>query len=365
MISNEEFLLHQITGLLRNSPNKHIVHYALNKPDIVIEEYYIYFESAEMSRIGPIIDFDDHQIYKVMLTVDLVLNTRINEGIETPIKNLKIDLYTALEKNEYLYRDLLFSVDDLLFYVNNLRNQKVSKTLNFAALTPCELPQASFNYIDNIRQFQALHFTSNTSPVLDLYFEDEFNDLFAIASNSLANLYRMSGRVIEELEDIPYGFSKSGFNIYPRFNNAISEVAGNIYNFWERIAFVLNEFYPIKNSHKNPPSFKKYILEKVQQSKSNNFLKNKYLNWFDLRIQKEHLNLETLRHPTIHYNKSSTPSGLRTIELRKNSQNDPDKIRNAWKGQLFFLKNELSTLSEGTEYCVRLLYAWAETGKLN
>lgn len=71
--------------------------------------------------------------------------------------------------------------------------------------------------------------------------------------------------------------------MYPRFNNAISETAGSIYNFWERIAFFINEFYPL-NANSKAPSYWRYFDEVNKRAAKNSTLRNQvsvglYLAW--------------------------------------------------------------------------------------
>src|SRR5690606_36849385 len=139
--------------------------------------------------------------------------------------------------------------------------------------------------------------------VFDLFeFDSEINELFAVSSNSLAFLVRFRERVAGELLVANEHNYSPNLNVYPRFNNAIAETAGYIYNIWERITFILNEFFPKKKNFS--PSFEQYFKNRSKELEH----KEEYINdeflWFYKRLEVEHAKLGSLRHPLVHYNKN-------------------------------------------------------------
>jgi len=252
-------------------------------------------------------------------------------------------------------------LDDLLFYLNRFRNDQAKEDYNFPILSSCELGGQGFNFIDRGRAFHTKYFDQYKGPVFDLYYGDEFNELYAIASNGLAFLYRSRDRVMEEADLMSNYYYRSSLNLYPRFNNAVAEVAGTIYAAWERIAFLLNEFYPLTPNMQMAPSFKRYVTDKAKEAKKDTRLLNPHLEWFKDRINLSHATLENLRHPTIHYNKKRTPSGTRAVELMKQRLDNPGikLLKQTWNNELAFLKKELEMFNEGLEHAIMLLETWA------
>ncbi|RYY06709.1 MAG: hypothetical protein EOP43_05525 [Sphingobacteriaceae bacterium] len=148
--------------------------------------------------------------------------------------------------------------------------------------------------------------------------------------------------------------------MYPRFNNTISETAGSIYNFWERISFFINEFYPLNINSNKAPSYWKYFDEVKKRADKNSSLKNTSLDWFISRLynSKEQERLNDLRHSLIHYNKSKNIKGTRSASFIENRPDKSETIEE-WKGDILFLRKELDNLSIALEKVINLIETWA------
>lgn len=192
------------------------------------------------------------------------------------------------------------------------------------------------------------------------YFEYELTELYAILSDNLAFLYRYKDRAFEEIDVKDYSRCRYQIFMHPRFNNAISETAGSIYNFWERLAFFINEFYPLNANSNSAPSYWKYFDEIDKRATKNSTLKNIKLDWFvaRLHITKEHERLNELRHPLVHYNKTRNVKGTRSADFIE-KQPYKEEIKKEWDAEILFLRNELDNLSIALEKVIGLIETWA------
>lgn len=255
---------------------------------------------------------------------------------------------------------MLLNLDDLLFYLNWSQNHLTKKEEKFPELEPCSYKEGEFNFISSGRELYNKYFPDYSGGALDLYFNDELIESYALLSNNLSFLYRYKDRVFEEIAQYDNSNYQSSLFMYPRFNNAISETAGSIYNFWERIAFFINEFYPLNANSNTAPSYWKYFAEIKKRATKNSTITNSNLDWFVSRLgnKKEQKRLNDLRHSLIHYNKGKNIKGVRSASFIENRP-DKDKTIKEWKSEILFLRNELDNLSIALEKVIGLIETWA------
>jgi len=356
---DNRYLFDELFSELSMWPNTHLIKKRLLNFSNVPAYFGFVCEGRKGGTINSFINVNNKEIKKLSLTCSLSFYDEDGIHYENKLLNFTIDLFVVLKNSNSTEDHIIMGVDEFILYLNAQRNEEAKKQFDFPSLIPCQLPPNDFNYISEGRRIKNLYFESYNGPVLDIYFEDELKEVFAITRNSLAFLYRHKLRVFEEIELIGNHNYHSQFSIYPRFNNCISETAQGLYNFWERIAFVFNEFFPLRNNTHNAPSYYKYFTE--QTKKIDNSLKTINFQWFFNRLKNEHDKLSKMRHPTIHFNPSSTPSGMRSIDLIKHSYNDLDKTKllKTWNEEISFLKSELTKLSEALEKTLLLIEEWA------
>ena len=362
-MTDDQVFNQHLRARLAQKPHLHIVNHVLkmmsNIPEYAGYGFGLLFEPVRQ----PFLEFESIVIEKVTLIADISLFDGRRFHFNDDFKGIHFEFYLAKPKSNYDSDNwILMDLNDLIFYVNREQNAKAIEQYNFPKLTNCEFGSGVFDFISEGRSFRNKYFDNYNGPVFDMYYADELNELFAIASNGLAFLYRTRDRAIEELELTPNFYFSSQINIYPRFNNAIAEVAGTIYAAWERIAFLFHEFFPLQLNAKMAPSFKRYITDKAKEAKKNTRLQNTDLEWFDQRINGDHLLLEEFRHPTIHYNDNRTPSGTRAVELMKTEMNAQSitQTKQAWNRELEFLKDELKVFNDALLHAVGLLNNWAD-----
>lgn len=356
--NDDTFLFDEIFSDLTYSPNKHLVHARINDY-LGVSDYEGYFFERNRDGISlPFLEVNGKKIEKFHLTCSLGFYDSTGKQLDYQIQDFSIDLYIVLKNPEYVEDHTIMGIDELALYITMQRNDEVKGLLDFPTLTPCQLPQMEFNYINEGRRILNTYFPNLKGPAMHLYFENELNEVFAVTSNSLAFLYRYRNRAIEEITIIGNNHFNPQFHVYPRFNNCISETAGYLYSFWERIAFVLNEFFPINNSNR-VPSFYQYFTK--QKEKNDTSLKSKTFDWFANRLDNEHKTLGEMRHPMIHYNKFGSPSGMRSADLIEQLHNGLDKTElcKTWSDELDFLKSELANLSDGLKNMLLLVEEWA------
>ena len=348
--------------MLTYHPNQHIIKHVLDKIKGLPDYNGFGIGGSFEVEVNKFLELNERKIEKLRIKADISLFDTTGKHFDEEISNCTFEFYLVTDERNYDPDSwLLLSLDDLLFYLNRLQNERAIAENQFPKLISCELGGPGFNYIDRGRAFHRRYFSQYTGPVFDLYYGDEFNELFAIASNGLAFLYRSRDRVMEEADLMTNYYHQLSLNLYPRFNNAIAEVAGTIYAAWERIAFLLNEFYPSAPNSIMAPPFKRYITDKVKEAKKDTRLLNVHLQWFENRIKQSHIVLENLRHPTVHYNKRRTPTGTRAVELMK-KQLDAQGVallKQTWNDELAFLKRELEIFGDGLEQAIMLLECWA------
>ncbi|MEN5086104.1 hypothetical protein ABE426_06510 [Sphingobacterium faecium] len=356
---DNRYLFDELFSELSIWPNTHLVKKRLLNFSNVPAYFGFVCEDSKGGTINSFINVNNKEIKKLALTCSLSFYDEDGIHYENKLLNFTIDLFVVLKNPNLIEDHIIMGIDEFIFYLNTQRNEEAKKQFDLPSLNPCQLPSKDFNYISEGRRIKNLYFESYNGPVLDIYFEDELKEVFAIARNSLAFLYRHKSRVFEEIELIGNHNYHSQFSIYPRFNNCISETAQGLYNFWERIAFVFNEFFPLRNNTSNAPSYYKYFTE--QSKKNDNSFKTINFQWFFNRLENEHDKLSNMRHPTIHFSSSSTPSGMRSIDLIKHSHDDLDKTKlmKTWDDEISFLKSELTKLSEALEKTLFLIEEWA------
>ncbi|KAA8476831.1 hypothetical protein F1649_19330 [Arcticibacter tournemirensis] len=349
----------EIFSELRYHPNEHLTHNRLLAYKNIPEYKGFVFEYNRSGSSAPFLRVNGKEIDRYELSCDLGFYDETGKHLDYKLPNFTIELFIVRKEPEYSDNLIIMGIDELAFYLNVQRNDEAKATFNFPSLSPCELSSDGFNYISEGRRILNSYFPTLQGPALDLYFEDELNEIFAVTTNALAFLYRIKERVFEETTLIKSHRYSSQFNMYPRFNNGISEVAGGLYSFWERIAFVFNEFFPLSQSSNRVPSYHQYFTK--QAEKADISLKTASFNWFFDRLDNQHKRLGELRHPMIHYNKHSSPSGMRSAELIKQLHNnlDPAILQQTWAEELEFLKSELAILSTGLEKMLTVIEEWA------
>lgn len=357
--NDDRMLYDEIFSELRYHPNKHLIHTRLlDYQDIPKYDGFVFGQNRSGSS-NPFLTINDKEIGRYQLSCDLGFYDENGKHLDYIVPNFSVELFIVRKEPEYADNLIIMGLDELIFYLNMQRNNEAKTTFNFPILSPCELQSKGFNYINEGRRILNSYFPLLEGPTMHLYFEDELNEIYAVTSNALAFLYRIKGRVFEETRLMKNNRYNSQFNMYPRFNNGISEVAGGIYSFWERIAFVFNEFFPLTPSSNRVPSYYQYFTKRAE--KKDQFLKTISFNWFVDRLENEHKRLAELRHPMIHYNKHSSPSGMRSAELIKQFHNnlDPTTLQQTWADELSFLKSELAMLSIGLEKMLTVIEEWA------
>jgi hypothetical protein len=361
---DHQVFLQHLQARLTQKPHQHIIsHVLLGMPGL--PEYDGFGFGRRFEPVAhSFMELTDSTIQKISLSADISLYDERGKHFENDIKDCHFEFY-LLRYND-LYDSaywMLMDLSDLLFYLNRLENTLAAQQFKFPVLASCDSAINGFDFISAGREFRNKYFDTYEGPVFDLYFGDELKELFAIASNGLAFLYRTRDRAIQELELTPNHYFSAQINIYPRFNNCIAEVAGTLYAAWERIAFLLQEFFPSAQNPKMPHSFKRYINDKAKYAVKDARLLNTDLTWFDQRINADHLRLEELRHPTVHYNDTRTPTGTRAVELMKSSMDEQSiaATKKAWNEELKFLKDEMKAFDEGLEHSISLLNAWANS----
>lgn len=341
-------------------PNKHIVLQAIRKHDLGFEPEYFYFDDFDAKRTH-FINLNDIQVFKTNIKCDITFTKTPENHNKKTLKDFLLEFYIV-------YRDsndidpLLLNLDDLLFYLNWNQNHLIKKEEKFPELKPCFYNEGEFNFISSGRELYNKYFPNYSGGALDLDFEDELIESYALLSNNLSFLYRYKDRVFEEIAQYDNSNYQSSLFMYPRFNNAISETAGSIYNFWERIAFFINEFYPL-NANSKAPSYWRYFDEVNKRAAKNSTLRNTSLGWFVSRLgdKKEQERLNDLRHSLIHYNKAKNVKGIRSASFIENRPDKNETIKE-WKAEILFLRNELDNISIALEKVIGLIETWASAG---
>jgi hypothetical protein len=350
----------EIYSELRYNPNKHLISRRLSAYQNIPSHKGFTIEYKRDGSCNHFLTINNKEIEIVQLTCDLGFYNEVEKCLDFKLANFSIELYIIRKNPEYVENTMIMDLDELTYYLNMQGNETAKLINEFPVLNSCEYSQNGFNYISDGRKILSTYFPQfkGSFPALDIYFQDELKEIFAITSNALAFLYKHKDRVFEEIELMNNNRYSSQLNIYPRFNNAISEVAGGLYSFWERVAFVFNEFFPLNPLSDRLPSFYQYFDK--QNQKIGATLKTANFNWFVARLDNEHKRLGELRHPMIHYNKHSSPSGMRSAELMKqhNSVN-PTVLKQTWSNELEFLKSELTVLSISLEKMFMVIEEWA------
>lgn len=355
----------QVFSELRYPPNKHLVNARLKNydhPDIFDG---FTFELNRNVEETPFLTVDDLSITKLQLTSDLQFFKYKDPAFNFKLPGFQLEVYQVKKEGFDTTKDMvLLSLDELVLYLNEENNRQAKVQYGFPELHACEFEPGSFNYITASREIKNAYFTQTPglSAALHMDFEHELKEIYAIATNNLAFLYRTKDRVFEEITSLKNERYNLGFHIYPRFNNAVSEVASSLYSLWERIAFILNAFFAADPTNSLTPSFKSYIIKKRKIVNQDAAYNTDSFKWLNARIGDQHERLSELRHPMIHYNERRNPPGMRSVELlkvRRRELNDAE-LMSKWSDELEFLKQELSQVSVGLEKAVNLVREWAQ-----
>lgn len=366
----KRFFYDQVFSELRYPPNKHLVINKLTEYDYPEVYSGFVFELNREAESSVFLKIDNITVEKLILISDLSFWKDCDPHFRFLLSGFQLEIYHVIKDGYYSSKDLLLlSLDELILYLNVQNNDKAKLQFNFPELRPCEFEDGGFNYITESRNIKNLFFAEkpDLSAALHVHFETELKEIYAIAANNLAFLYRTKDRVFGEILSLKNDQYYLGFHLYPRFNNAVSEVANSLYSLWERIAFILNAFFPANPKRSMTPSFKEYFTIKKNKEVSQNLsLETPSYNWFQARLATEHPRLSDLRHPMIHYNENRNPPGMRSVELLKVScseLNVPELIIK-WTDEIQFLRSELDQVSVGLEKAILLVKEWAVYYKL-
>ncbi len=345
---------------LNLQPNKHIVLQALRKYNLDFEPDYFSLGDFNPTRTH-FIKLNEIQVFKSEFNCELTYGKAFKKD-KSEIKEFFLELYIVYRDQDDR-KPLLLNLDDLLFYLNQLQNQLRRKEEHFPLLESSLLTveeQERYKFSTRFEHALKVYFSNYKGPASSWNFEDELTELYAMLSNNLAFLYRYQERVFEEIEVKDNEIYELQIFMYPRFNNAISETAGSIYNFWERIAFFINEFFPLDSKSNTAPSYWKYFDSINKKTAKNSSLKNATFDWFldRLYVTKEHEHLNELRHPLVHYNKTRNIKGTRSADFIENRPDKNDIIKE-WKAEILFLRSELDNLSIALEKVIGLIETWA------
>jgi hypothetical protein len=352
------YLFDEIFLELERFPNKHLIEKRLKDYSNIPEFEGFAIKDNRNGKNQHFITINNKELKKFNLTCTLGFYDSNGLGLEYCLHDFSIDLFVVLRDPDYYQDHLIMGIDELIMYLTTQRNDEAKKLYEFPVLKSCQYHEDGFNYISEGRRILNNYFPELKGPSMDLYFEYELNEVFAITSNSLVLLFRNKDRVFEEIDLIKTSNYYPQLEIWPRFANCISETAAGIYNFWERVTFVFNEFFPLDTNSKQTPSFYQYFTKhekKVDLPKSENFY------WFFNRLGNEHKKLGEMRHPVTHFNKYASQSGMRSIELIKQLHTDFNKevLKQQWLFDLEFLKSELSIISTALEKMLLLVEEWA------
>ncbi len=354
-LERNRILANKIFVLLGYDPHTSIVKNRLYDYNKIPRNDGFYFAGTQDVVVKPFLSFPDETIDKVDLKADLHFYDKAGKTIKFYLEGFALEVFVISLKGDDYYSDpVLIGIDELTFHLNKRRNDLVKQRYNFPSLD-------TNRYIDEGRKIIHRYYTSRyNNHVFDLYFADELQELYAIITNTLAFLYKNRDRVFGELRVAHNINYQSHIHLYPRFTNTISEVAGLMYGFWERISFVINEYFPLDATSTIPPSYDRYFREMRKLMKASNCLSNESFRWFASRIDNQHRTLGNLRHPTIHYNKNRSPTGMRSAHLMRFLQGELDSqtLEKAWMKELDFLTSELKNLNLGLFHTVELLSAW-------
>lgn len=361
MAENQE--IKSVLVMLGYEPNKHIVVQAMEKYE-GIPNYngYSFGFNLEGSRTR-FLETSENVVYKINFTCDLELYDHTGKMMNFLIPNFSLELYQIDKDGNDM---TLMNVDELIYYVSTVRNDEVKIRYNFPPLTACEYSDTGHNANAKGREIRNKYFPRLAAKSLDLHFEDELREGYAVATNALAFLYKYKDRVIGELKVLNNERYRSDFHIFPRFNNAIAEVAGSIYSIWERTTFMINEFFPADSKAAQAPSFNQYMKAARKKVLRRPELNTAAYQWFLDRFENGHTILSDLRHPTVHFNDKRIPSGMRSTELLKSRPHELNaaQLEKKWLGELDFLKAELGRISEGLLKAVQLIEEWAVIEKI-
>lgn len=356
MTENQE--IRRVLVMLGYEPNKHIVVQALEKyTDIPDYTGFNFSFNLQGSRTR-FLETSENVIYKVSFTCNLEFYDHAGKTMDFQIPHFSLELYQIEnDRNEMT----LLNVDELVYYVGKVRNDEVKISYDFPLLTACEYSDTGNNANAKGIEIRNKYFPKLAANSLNCYFEDELKEGYAIATNALAFLYKHKDRVIGELKVLNNESYRSDLHMFPRFNNAIAEVAGTIYSIWERTTFMINEFFPVDPNAAQAPSFIQYMKSARKKVLRRPELNTAAYQWLLARFENEHATLSELRHPTVHFNDKRTPNGMRSTELLKTRPKDLNaaQLEKKWLSELDFLKTELGRISEGLLKAVQLIEEWA------
>jgi hypothetical protein len=352
----------RLLNLLCLFPNKHLITQELSRyGNIPIYGSYS-FGINRVIGIEVFLVLDQKKIELFKIKAELCFHDETGRLLDFTIEDFSIQIFVAtkIQDNSYDQPEIM-GIDELIFYLNSHQNIKAKKQYKLPYLNIWHWPLETFGFKREGLNILSSYFPNHDGKVFDDDYESELKELHAIITNNLAFLLRYQERVMEELELIYNQAYESDLNVFPRFNNSISETASSMYNFWERIAVILNSFYPSKPNAKSPPSLNQYFREIKKVIGNDSRYQNKYLDWFVIHLSNEHKRLGDLRHPMIHFNFDRNPHGLRSADLMKEMWKgiDPQKIQFQWKSEIKFLQQEITELIIGLEYSLELIKCWA------
>jgi len=332
---------------------------------------YHYFASCSNVVQQEIFTLLDEKIFRIQYhNTLLVLKDKDDRTNKATIQDFKIEFFVSYGDAGGTYnRPLILGIDELSFFINRRLSDSITQSEGFPKLSFVSERSLNDDFISKGRAILRNFFPDYDGSLFNvLDFEKELTESFALAGNSLAFLIRFQERVRLELNVAKNDNFESKLIVYPRFNNAIAEAANQIYNLWERIVFLINEFFPLKNGTKsgqNPPSFNKYFGTKNRDFKEESAFRTQTFKWFLERLDEQHKRLSNLRHPSVHYNKMGKIKGVRSAQFvldsleRGDFANDFLKMKN----EIAFLYNELGQVDTAVRNALSLVEEWALISK--
>lgn len=359
----ESYLLQLIPGLFLSGPNQAILSRRIDELNNKSTLYsYHYFSGISKVNCDSLLTFGNEEFFKVKYYNSLLVLKDINDiDIVQLIKDFEIEIYISLNDEFGHYRNpRLFGMDELVFYLEYKLNRIAKEKEGF--------PRHNFDntFIVEGRKLINAYYPKYKGNVFNNgHFELEVRELFTIAENSLAFLLRFKLRIEYEFEVATNINYSDEIKVYPRFLNTIAETANYIYNIWERITYLLNEFFPINVGKARSPSFKQYI-EKVGKILPVE-LKTENFEWFSDRLKNEHPILEEIRHSLVHYNQTRKIIGVRSAHfVRKSYLNNKFEVDFLEVSEdINFLISELKMANVGISKALLVLNDWALNKKLN
>lgn len=301
----------RLVELFKEQPNQHF----FDDCNTITKEANFHFNSIDFSnRYIAIKETDDYQRLAYRIIIDTKIDVELSDiNFSATLFSLDVTIHARISKQSTTYIgfdfvSLLNSEQKVLLQYNML----YEKVLNKIGIDLS-------NELDNREQ----EFEDSKYASLSKYSDDElkgfffffFDELYECRRNiwysvGCANLW---GKYLTHYSNESHTFQ--GKPIYPvsvnfydfRFFFFLENAIEQLYNYWERIAYLINEYLPIFGISKRAPSFRELFESKkgLLKVEAVNFQlddPSSNLNWFFERKKNEHRTLCSYRHPLVHYN---------------------------------------------------------------